>query len=68
MKGSNGEPGAMDPPGQTGAAGLPGAKGLSGIPGQPAQSGAVNTRWGRTSCDSNSTVIYLGAYSAPLFS
>ena len=53
---------------ETGAARVPGPKGLRGILGQPAQSGAVYTRWGRTSCDSNSTVIYLGAYFVPMFS
>ena len=58
----------MGPPSQTGAAGVPGPKGLRGIPGQPAQSGAVYTRWGRISCDRNSTVIYLGPYFSPLFS
>ena len=47
----------MGPPGQAGAAGVPGPKGLRGIPGQPAQSGAVYTRWGRTSCDNGSYIF-----------
>ena len=44
-------------PGRTGDRGLPGPK---GIPGSAGESGAVYTRWGRTTCGDNSTVLYTG--------
>ena len=44
-------------PGRTGDRGLPGPK---GIPGSAGESGAVYTRWGRTTCGDSSTVLYTG--------
>lgn len=49
--------------GTDGEHGLPGAKGNPGQSGSNSVGGAVYNRWGRESCGSNSTRLYVGKLS-----
>ena len=54
----SGAPGETGAPGQPGAPGMPGVDFTSSI-----SSGAVYTRWGKTTCRENSTLIYAGLHN-----
>ena len=70
-KGDTGDIGLPSPTGSSGLTGSPGATGLPGEPGPPGSkgspasvSGSVYTRWGRTSCPGDASLIYRGENSA----
>ena len=58
--GAPGEKGVPGPQGMRGVAGEPGERGRPGTLGLSAQTGSVYTRWGRKSCEGNSSLIYEG--------
>ncbi len=62
--GKVGPPGPMGPSGVDGIPGSAGPRGPQGAPGQPGtdsgNTGAVYTRWGRTTCPSSSELAYGG--------
>ena len=60
VAGPQGAPGIPGRPGTQGLTGSPGAQGLPGTPGNVSEIGSVYTRWGRTSCAADSTLIYEG--------
>ncbi|XP_067951958.1 collagen alpha-1(IV) chain-like [Watersipora subatra] len=76
LPGPQGPPGSQGPTGLQGSQGLPGEDGKSGAVGEPGAAGppgtpginatsaenggVVYTRWGRTTCGDNSTLLYNG--------
>ena len=78
IPGKDGAPGASGPVGATGLPGPKGEAGVTGAPGLmgakvltgasehncQAQAGSVYTRWGRTVCGGNSSIIYQGKMSS----
>ena len=73
-KGDTGDIGLPGPTGSPGLRGLPGATGLPGESGSPGSkgspaspSGSVYTRWRRTLCPGNASLIYRGSFILFIF-
>jgi len=69
-QGVRGEKGVSGPPGAQGIrgpVGMPGMRGLQGPKGESrilTLAGGIYTRWGRTACNGNSSLIYRGEFLA----